>query len=69
MAAMANVSKKSAAEMTGELFREIGVLALVFYPVREGMGGEFSWKSAIFFIMGALGFWVTGVIIERWRTT
>ena len=55
--------------MTGELFREIGVLALVFYPVREGMGGEFSWKSAIFFIMGALGFWVTGVIIERWRTT
>ena len=64
---MAQASKKSATEMTGELLREVGVLALVFYPVREGIGGEFSWSGAIMFIAGALVVWLIGAQIERWR--
>ena len=54
--------------MTGELFREVGVLALVFYPVKEGLGGEFSWRDAIFFVVGALFVWMIGLRIERRRT-
>jgi hypothetical protein len=66
---VADPSRKSAAEMTGELFREVGVLALVFYPIREGIGGEFSGQAAIFFIVGAVIVWIIGASIERWRKT
>ncbi len=66
---MANVSKQSIAEMTGELLREAGVLVLVFYPIREGPGGAFSKGATIISVLVALGSWAGGAVIERRRTT
>ena len=59
--------RKSVAEMTGESLREFGVLIMVFYPIREGLGGAFSWMFAIFIFVFGWAIWAVGVVVERRR--
>jgi hypothetical protein len=61
--------RKTVSEMMGELFREAGVLVIVFYPAGELFAPDHAVTAAGVVAGLALGvsLWLVGVLFERER--
>lgn len=61
---------RSRAEMIGEAFREVGVLAAVFIPLDWGFSSEPAlplWGAVVATVAYGGGFFALGVLIEEAR--